>query len=42
VIIDAKIDTAAVLRAPDADKIAIALAYREHYDMNNAPPLRDE
>lgn len=39
---DAVIDNAAFLRASDAEKIAVTLAWREHFALTNPQSQRDE
>lgn len=39
---DTMLDTAALLRAPHAEKLAVTLAWNEHCNLNNSPSQRDE
>ena len=42
VTFDAVIDTATVLHAPHADKVAVMLAWGEHCNLQNSADQRDE
>jgi hypothetical protein len=39
---DAVLDTHALLSAEPAEKIAVALSWREHFKLSNAPSQRQE
>ena len=39
---DTILDTAALLRAPHAEKVAVTLAWNEHCNLNNGQTQRDE